>query len=251
MTYALLQQFDAQIRRGITAEPGLRVERTDRLVRVSGAWNCILFANLDEATAADAVSAEVEYFRSRGEPVQWKVYGHDEPPTLPSLLENAGFSLAASETLMVLDTERDSLDMTVPAGVVVRRLMAVDELRDVATVSEAVFGDSFAGLIAEFAARLHLDTLALYVAYQGSEPVGAARLELPQGAEFAGLYGGGTVPASRHRGIYRSLVAARARNARERGYRYLNVEAGAASKPILERLGFVALTNVSTWYWQP
>ncbi len=251
MTHALLQLFDAQIRRGINAEPGLRVERTDRIVRVSGAWNCILFAGLDEATAAAAVAAEVEHFRSRGEPLQWKVYGHDEPPMLPRLLDAAGFTLAATETLMVLDIERGALDTTAPPGIVVRRLTAVDELRDVATVSEAVFGDSFAGLIAEFAARLHLDTLALYVAYRGSEPVGAARLELPPGAEFAGLYGGGTVPAARHRGIYRSLVAARARNARQRGYRYLNVEAGVASKPILERLGFVALTDVSTWYWEP
>jgi hypothetical protein len=47
--------------------------------------------------------------------------------------------------------------------------------------------------------------------------------------------------AEQIRGVYRALVAHRARLAIERGYRYLQVDAMPASEPILRRLGFVRL----------
>ncbi len=77
----------------------------------------------------------------------------------------------------------------------------------------------------------------------GERPIAAGRLELPPSGEFAGLWGGGTVPDWRHRGVFRSLVAYRAAIARDRGFRYLQVDAAEASRPILERLGFVELAK--------
>ncbi len=251
MTQKLLNRFDAQVRRGIAAEPGFRVERTHRIVRVIGAWNCILHATLDESTAVDEVAAQVEHFRDRDQAVQWKVYGHDEPRSLPEVLAAAGFTLVETETLMVLDMDHHELEAALPTGIEVRRFETADALADVAAVALAAFGASFDGLIAEFEARLPLGTLAFYIAYDGALPVAAARLEMPQQGEFAGLYGGGTVPAYRGRGIYRNLVAARAQEARARGYRYVNIEAASSSKPILERLGFAAVSVVSTWNWRP
>jgi predicted GNAT family acetyltransferase len=251
VTQTLLSRFDEQVRRGIAAEPGFRVERTHRVVRVIGAWNCILHATLDEATVADEVAAQIEHFRGRSQAVQWKVYSHDEPRSLPEVLTAAGFTLAETETLMVLDLDQHAIEASVPSGIEVRRFATADALADVATVALAAFGETFDGLIAELEARLPLGTLAFYLAYDGALPVAAARLEMPQQGEFAGLYGGGTVPAYRGRGIYRSLVQARAQEARARGYRYLNIEAASASKRILERLGFAAVSVVSTWHWQP
>jgi GNAT superfamily N-acetyltransferase len=70
-------------------------------------------------------------------------------------------------------------------------------------------------------------------------------MEFHRGTEFASLWGGGTVRAFRGRGIYRALVAHRARLAAERGFRYLQVDASAESRPILERLGFVQLTTTT------
>jgi antitoxin (DNA-binding transcriptional repressor) of toxin-antitoxin stability system len=45
--------------------------------------------------------------------------------------------------------------------------------------------------------------------------------------------------------VFRSLVAYRARLASERGYRYLQVDASAASRPILVRLGFTELATTT------
>ncbi len=53
----------------------------------------------------------------------------------------------------------------------------------------------------------------------------------------------------RGRGLYRALIAFRARIAAERGYRYLQVDASDQSRPILERLGFVALTTTTPYVY--
>ncbi|HEY3017227.1 MAG TPA: GNAT family N-acetyltransferase, partial [Gaiellaceae bacterium] len=58
-------------------------------------------------------------------------------------------------------------------------------------------------------------------------------------------------PEWRRRGIYRALVAYRARLAERRGRRYLQVDASDESRPILERLGFVAVTTTTPFVWSP
>ena len=70
-------------------------------------------------------------------------------------------------------------------------------------------------------------------------------------AQFASLWGGGTLPAWRGRGIYRALVAYRAGLAARRGYRYLTVDASADSEPILRRLGFRCLARTTPYHWTP
>lgn len=65
------------------------------------------------------------------------------------------------------------------------------------------------------------------------------------------LWGGATLPAWRGRGIYRALVAHRAKLAAERGRRYIETDASDDSRPILERLGFVAVTTTTPYVWSP
>jgi GNAT superfamily N-acetyltransferase len=85
----------------------------------------------------------------------------------------------------------------------------------------------------------------------GDEPVSAARAEFVAGTDFAGLWGGGTVPAWRGRGIFRALVAYRAGLAAARGYRYLQVDTSLMSRPILRRLGFEPVAVTTPYLWNP
>jgi len=59
------------------------------------------------------------------------------------------------------------------------------------------------------------------------------------------LNGAGVLPSARGRGVYRALVAERWREAVARGTPALTVQAGAMSRPILEKLGFVAVAEVT------
>ena len=74
---------------------------------------------------------------------------------------------------------------------------------------------------------------------------------LERGTEFATLWGGATLPEWRRRGIYRATVAYRANLAARAGFRYLETDASDESRPILERLGFTAVTTTTPYVWSP
>jgi len=88
------------------------------------------------------------------------------------------------------------------------------------------------------------------VAYDGATPVAAARLELYDGTQFAGVWGDSTLPTHRGRGIFRALVAHRAAITRERAFRYMQADALETSRPLFERLGFAALTTTTPYVWR-
>ena len=95
------------------------------------------------------------------------------------------------------------------------------------------------------------DALAIVIAEAEDAVVCAGWVRFERGSEFATLWGGATLPAWRGRGIYRATVAYRANLAAERGLRYLEVDASGESRPILERLGFVAVTTTTPFIWSP
>jgi hypothetical protein len=77
----------------------------------------------------------------------------------------------------------------------------------------------------------------------GPQAVSAGWLRCHPDRGFGEPWGGSTLADHRRRGIYRAMVACRARAAHDRGVRFLAVDAGAVSRPILERLGFVYLAT--------
>jgi GNAT superfamily N-acetyltransferase len=81
--------------------------------------------------------------------------------------------------------------------------------------------------------------------------VSAGWIVYKPGTDFAGIWGGSTLRSWRGRGIYRALVARRAQLAVGHGYRFLQVDASDDSRPILQRLGFVAVTTTTPYVWTP
>jgi GNAT superfamily N-acetyltransferase len=79
--------------------------------------------------------------------------------------------------------------------------------------------------------------------------VSAGRLDFVEGTDFAGLWGGATLPEWRGHGIYRALTAARARAALAEGVRFLQSDCSPMSRPILERSGLVAVTTSTPYVW--
>ncbi len=255
---AALAAFDAQVRRSTMADgSGARVEQLGRVQRRvaadDGGWSAVVWSDLDEASADAGIAEQVSYFARMGRTVEWKLYGYDRPADLPRRLRAAGFEPEAEETLMVAEIAGLRTDDELPAGV---RLVEVSDAPGIdllVRVHEKVFGVDHAWLGQALCAQMSdaPDTLAAVVALAGDEPVCAGRVEFHQGTDFASLWGGGTLPQWRGRGIFRALVAHRARLAAERSFRYLLVDASAQSRPILERLGFVPLTTTTPYVLRP
>jgi ribosomal protein S18 acetylase RimI-like enzyme len=120
-------------------------------------------------------------------------------------------------------------------------------------VHELVFGADESELRASLREQLATapETIDMVIAMAGDEPVSAARTDFLPGTQFAGLWGGGTLPQWRRRGIYRALVRHRAELAAKRGYSYLTVDASDQSRPILERIGFERLAVTTPYIWSP
>ena len=89
-----------------------------------------------------------------------------------------------------------------------------------------------------------------WVAEVDGRVISAGRLTRVAGTEFAGLWGGATLPEWRGRGVYRALTAARARSAIAHGVRYLHSDCSPMSRPILERSGLVAVTTTTPYNWR-
>jgi GNAT superfamily N-acetyltransferase len=243
----LLARYDREMREDPPRSPGAIFERTGVLVREQRDEDTIIFARLTSESAPRVVREEAERARSLRRPLEWKVYAHDAPPELASLLEGAGFQPDEPETLVALDLQKLETPPASAESPRVRQVETTATFEDALLVSRAAFGPSGPETLEQFRTRLADPTARLFVAYLGDQPVSAGRLELPEGRSFAGLWGGGTIPEARHRGVYRALVYARAERARQLGYRFVTVDARETSRPILERLGFVPLTGIRGW----
>lgn len=248
---AALAAFDAQLRDSVQSGLGAagRLERAGNVVRciapVPDGWNGIDWCDLDEDTADAAIAAQVAYFAGLGRRFEWKYYAHDEPADLPDRLRAAGFVPEAEEALMVAEVAAIPTDLPVPEGIELHTITDDAGLARLGRVHEAVFGEDQAPMVASLRIRLDKDpeSVAVVLAMAGDEPVCAARIDFHAGTDFASLWGGGTLPPWRRRGIYRAVVAYRARLAAERGFGYLRVDALPASRPILEKLGFVRIST--------
>ncbi len=256
---ALLGAYDAQLRAHVH-EPlpdSIRFERDGPLLRTLGfgGRGMVEYRDLDGLDGEELdelIARQVRLFTERGESFEWKLHGHDRPADLPERLRAAGFVPEDMETVLIAPVSAIAIEASAPDGVVVREVSELADLRRIGRMEEAVWEEEHswvADLGEERAADP--DGLRIFVAEAGGAVVCAGWIRFPSGTEFATLWGGATLPAWRGRGIYRALVAERARLAAERGRRYLEVDASDESRPILERLGFVAVTTTTPYVWSP
>jgi GNAT superfamily N-acetyltransferase len=210
-TTEILERFDDQMR---------RMAAPDSLF-VGNGWSAVLWRPDD-----GQVEPLLARMRELSGHVEWKYYSHDGPE-LRERLAAAGLEPDDEETVVVAE----AASIPPPPGDV--ELQIVTE--EFVELAASVFGDRF---------DLPEKAVAV-VAMVDGKPVSGGRVDFEDGVEFAGLFGGITLPEFRGRGLYRVTVAKRAELARERGYRWLYSDALPTSRPILERLGFVAITTTT------
>jgi ribosomal protein S18 acetylase RimI-like enzyme len=248
---AVLAAFDEQIRRRAELDAlDVRVEHDDGVIRtVSGGdgWSGVSWSGLDEVSADAVIAAQVARFAELSRSWEWKYYSYDRPRDLPERLVAAGLARQPAEALLVAEIAELTLHVPPPPGVELRAVVDEQGVEALVSVHDQVFGAHHAGLGTVLLAGLarQPSAVAAVVAWAGHTPIAGGRVEFHHGSDFASLWGGGTLPAWRGRGVFRSLVAYRAALASARGFRYLQVDASPDSRPILKRLGFVELATTT------
>jgi GNAT superfamily N-acetyltransferase len=251
--------YDARLRPWIEPDPagGVVFERFGNLVRVTGRQQGFVESGPDVGLHGPALDAAIalhrDHFAARGEEMEWKTRAHDRPADLVDRLTAAGFEPQEPETVLVgISADMADAD-SASSGVRIRRTEDPEDFARIGEMESAVWGEDWTWLADDLAREIAHDALhfLVFVAEADGEVVSAAWLASKPGTGFAGLWGGSTLPAWRGRGIYRALVATRARAALERGAEYLQVDASADSRPILERLGFVPVTTTTPYVWRP
>jgi GNAT superfamily N-acetyltransferase len=254
----LLTLYDREMR--IAAPPpgaGFRREQAGPILRFVGPSpavqdNYVLYSRLAADTADAAIRGEIGFFRSIGHGFEWKLHGHDTPADLAARLERHGLTPAPPETIMVCDLEETALRPPTPPPAEVRRLARAEELADLVAVQDAVWEEDHAWFGTQLADELAADPsqIEILVAYDGGRPVATSVLRVHGGTHFASVWAAATLPPFRRRGLYTTLVERHARTASAAGARLLIADANAASRPVLERVGFRPLVAVQGFVWE-
>lgn len=262
---ALLAAYDEQLRGAAEVQGAVSSDRSGPL------WRCLFnrggfvsYESLESLGTVEAIDSlivkTVEYFSSHPqvEEFEWKTRGHDWPPDLDERLRAHGLEPDEVETVMVGEASHLAVDVELPEGVSVRRVDQLPEREAIVTeaseVAVRIFGDGPSG--AEMLDRLdRMDGMEEFWVAEaetddGRHVICSGRLARVAGTEFAGIWGGSTLPEWRGQGIYRALTAARARAALDEGVRYINSDCTVMSRPILERSGLVAVTTTTPYVWR-
>ncbi len=187
---------------------------------------------------AALVTRTFAFYDGLGRGFEWKTFDHDRSD-LAELLVRHGARPGPAEALVLGDAAPLASRVDVlPAGLTLRQVTSRADLERVAALECQVWAADWSWLADDLEARLTgRSPVEVLLVEDGDLAVSAAWLVPLAGTQVAGLWGGGTLPAYRRRGIYRALVAHRARLALEHGCSTLQVDASEDSRPILERLG--------------
>jgi hypothetical protein len=249
---SLLIRYDKDLRLRI-AYPEAHKEITGevvRFIRQAPGMNFVSFTFANEHQLDHAIESTVKHFVPMNQPFTWKVYDHDQLPSLKDRLSSFGFSNEEGDPVMVLDVKNAPayLDGTFSGDI--RRITNREGLKDVVDVLDQVYGGKNDWVYDRLGLHMAVPGyLSVYTSYVDGKPASIAWTYFPHG-HFATLFGGTTLAEYRQRGLYTSLLAIRLKEIRERGYSFAVVETGSMSKPIVERHGFHQLTTVWDYEWQ-
>jgi hypothetical protein len=203
--------------------------------------------------APDAVDAAVEEVRAilRARPVrgscEWEVGSSATPSGLAErlaahgILPNEGEPTAGAMALLEPPRLRAEPGWKVRRVATPLEAAAASEIQARSFLGEEPWSDERrAEAIRDASARPPIgDWFVSYIAWLDDRPVAAAAAMFCEAGVICA--GGATIPEARGRGAYTALVAARWNDAVARGTPALVCHAGKMSRPILEKLGFVAV----------
>ncbi len=223
-----------------------------RFLRPAPAMSFILYSQMDDSNAAAVIEEQVTFIKGRQQPFEWKIFSHDQPADLPQRLTAHGFESEEMDAVMVLDLSEAPGPLLQEPGADIRRITQRDELGDVITILEKVWGGNFSWVTHRLGDHLEIPGyLSIYVAYVDDEPACTGWTYFHPNSHFASIWGGSTVEEYRQNGLYTAVLARRVQEALARGYSYVTMDASPMSRPIVTKNGFEILTYSQSCKWIP
>ncbi|EPJ54423.1 MAG: hypothetical protein OFPI_06700 [Osedax symbiont Rs2] len=196
------------------------------------------------------IASEIDYFKKMQRSFEWKTYDLDLPQDMGKRLEAHGFIADQPESFMLLDL-RSRLATCTNTDVCVE---VVDRagITDAISVQEAVWGGDLSDKLNHLVltGQQNPENLTVYVIYQDDIPVSSAWIMYNDNSPFAGIWGGSTLPQYRGRGYYSALLNKRISDAKQRGMKYLCIDASEMSRPIVARHGFEFICYTTPYIYQ-
>ncbi len=261
----LLHEFHTRIRlRDLDSAPGNLVDRDGPVHRSYPPDPTMRGAMVEspEGLGEDPdhwIARQVEFFRGRGQRVEWKTYSTDEPADLEERLVAAGFRPEEVEGLVLGDCADLVHDVELPSGVRIREIDSDEDWDRVRQMMDGVWGSETGWVNGHLKVeqREAPELLRAFVIEEGdpadldAAPTGPVLsfniLRLTPGTPFCGFWGGSTDARWRRKGLYRAGVAHRARHALRLGYPLVRVDCSADSRPILVGLGLHAVATTTPY----
>jgi hypothetical protein len=124
----LLAVYDEQMRGASPTPPaGVRYEQDGPLLRIVGQYRGFVSGPNDlgvrGAELDRLIARQRDYFAARGEAVEWKTRGHDQPTDLTDRLRAAGFVPEERETVLIGLAEETATEPVLPDGVFLRQVL--------------------------------------------------------------------------------------------------------------------------------
>jgi ribosomal protein S18 acetylase RimI-like enzyme len=257
-THEFLSAYDEQLRTDAETPSATAETRLGslRLVTFEGGSGFVTYPSPrgeETETMAQLVAPALEHFRRLPAitDVEWKTRGHDRAVGLHEALTDHGFEPDEQESIMIGHGRSLVADVALPEGVTLRQVSGATDVRAMTEMEDLAFGSDVSDAMTRaLLRRLALDDgMELWVAEMSGRVLAAGRLEPVADSDFAGIWGGATLPAWRGRGIYRALTAERARSALAKGKELIHSDSTEYSRPILERAGLVKVSTTTPYRW--
>lgn len=209
----------------------------------------------DPAAHDGIIAAQRDFFRERGQELEWKTYDYDEPRDLGARLTAAGFVKEDDEALILGEARPlAEQEINLPDGLVVRAVDGKGDFDRIRHLYRRVWGDDPTWISGTLYERWQAqpETMDVVVIEQSREgPVLCSARSEYDDSPFTGLWGGSTDPDWRGRGLYRATLLHRARLGLARGKDYVRVDASPDSEPILRRLGLHRVATTTPYLLTP
>jgi len=215
-------------------------------------FNRILHARFESGDIDARIESALSPFKLQNLPMLWHTGPTTRPPELGEHLIAHGLRCASDEPGMAVDLQVLDDEGAVPPGLMIEPVRDLDGLRAWSEIFAAAFGRPEGTVKATFAVEADLGVgehpwRRLYLGLLAGKPVATSRLFL--GAGVAGIYGVGSMPQVRRRGIGQAMTVMPLLEARAMGYRLGVLHVSPMGVGVYRRLGFREYCRLCRYVW--